>query len=282
MTKTEKVTYRRDHDSSEVAATTTIRVDGKAFHTALRHALPCTLTEHEYRPTLSAVLLERTATGLRLVATDTFRLLVQDLACDWQGEERGVLVPAAFVKFLLSGTATPQGEWTVVLGEVDTKEGTRRGLGVFGEAGPRSRMKAFGFVAPQVEGQYINYDKVIPRSSETEVLLSPAEAVVALKQVMPAAKRDAGRTELWCEGNNLYLRAEAKGEIAAETWGLLAEYCPVPSVHLGANVSYLLDYLKWQEGEVSLRLNGPLNSLLFANGRSTYVVMPMMLDQKGR
>jgi DNA polymerase-3 subunit beta len=68
----------------ETRMTTTHRIDAAALADALTAVLRCTSDEHEL-PVITGVLLEPTDTGLRLVATDKYRLAIWDLPS--HGEE---------------------------------------------------------------------------------------------------------------------------------------------------------------------------------------------------
>jgi DNA polymerase-3 subunit beta len=261
-----------------------ITLNGKAFCEAVKHALRCTYPDRDKfyrpRPQLSAVLFEHHEGRLRLVATDTYRLLVQDLACDWQGEGDSIIVPGAWLKGLLKQASSPKGMWSLSIGMVAAEEGEQRGLSVKGEHGPTKVLSSFAAETPQVSGEYPDWQKQVPRAFESQVALLPTETVTALKQVNVAARDDANRTELWRDGPDLYLRAQSDDVVAETSAPVAGHYSEGPTAHVGASVAYLLDYLKWQKGEVVMGLNGPVNPMYFQNGASFYVVMPMQLDPR--
>lgn len=59
-------------------------VDGRALWAALAQVTPAA-SKDQSRPILTAVLFEAEADGLRLTATDSYRLHLTTLACDWRG-----------------------------------------------------------------------------------------------------------------------------------------------------------------------------------------------------
>ena len=163
-----------------------VRMDATALAEALRQVIPAA-SRDDARPILTGVLLVAEGSGLRLVATDSYRLGVRDLpgesvlAAHLSGaaaEGRHVLVPAKALRelqrLLGSGAgpgsaAAPGTENTVELSFSD-----RDACFDTGRARVSTRL---------IEGQFPNYQQLIP-SGYPNRLVVPREAFIeAVKRV---------------------------------------------------------------------------------------------------
>ena len=163
-----------------------VRMDAAALAEALRQVIPAA-SRDDARPILTGVLLVAEGSGLRLVATDSYRLGVRDLpgesvlAAHLSGaaaEGRHVLVPAKALaelqRLLGSGAspgsaAAPGTENTVELSFSD-----RDACFDTGRARVSTRL---------IEGQFPNYQQLIP-SGYPNRLVVPREAFIeAVKRV---------------------------------------------------------------------------------------------------
>jgi DNA polymerase-3 subunit beta len=163
-----------------------VRMDATALAEALRQVIPAA-SRDDARPILTGVLLVAEGTGLRLVATDSYRLGVRDLPGESvlaehlsgaAAEGRHVLVPAKALgelqRLLGSGAgpgaaAAPGTENTVELSFSD-----RDACFDTGRARVSTRL---------IEGQFPNYQQLIP-SGYPNRLVVPREAFTeAVKRV---------------------------------------------------------------------------------------------------
>ena len=107
-----------DYPRLPTPASSAVTLDAAAFGEALRQVVRAASTD-EARPILTGVLLTAENDGLRLVATDSYRLAVRDLpGVSVLGADQKVLVPGralAELQRLLGGG----GELTLRLGEHD-------------------------------------------------------------------------------------------------------------------------------------------------------------------
>jgi DNA polymerase-3 subunit beta len=124
---------------------TGVRVQAATLSDALRQVVPA-VSRDDARPILTGVLLTASGEGLRLVATDSYRLAVRDLpgVTDFLAEGQRVLVAGrglAEVQRLLG-----EGEIEVVLSDREV---------VF-------RVGATEVTTRLIEGQFPNYEQLIP------------------------------------------------------------------------------------------------------------------------
>lgn len=141
-------------------------LDTEAFATALRQVLPAAATDPA-RPILSGVLLAAEESGLRLVATDSYRLAVRDLpGATVLSAGQSVVIPAAAlaeVVRLLSTTDTA----TLRLSDKEA----------------HFEVGSVRLSTRLVEGQYPNYKALIPAAQPNRLVMAKAELVAALGRI---------------------------------------------------------------------------------------------------
>jgi DNA polymerase-3 subunit beta len=128
-----------------------------------------------------------------------------------------------------------------------------------------------------IEGTYPNYEQVVPKDNEKEVLVDKVSFLKALRRtsIMSREKTNAIRLDLENEKITLISMnpdiGEAREEISAQYKG--------EQMTIGYNARYLMDILQSMDGdEVVLRLQEPLSPTLVketGNEEYTCVVMPM-------
>lgn len=164
---------------SEVAGSG-VRMDAAALAEALRQVISAA-SRDDARPILTGVLLVAEGSGLRLVATDSYRLAVRDLP--------GETVLAA----ALSGAAA-EGRHVLVpakaLGEVQRLlgSGEREGAGAQVEVSFSDRDACFNTGRAQVstrliEGQFPNYQQLIPAGYSNRLTVPRETFIEAVKRV---------------------------------------------------------------------------------------------------
>ena len=130
-----------------------------------------------------------------------------------------------------------------------------------------------------IEGQYPNYESVIPNFHEKRVTVACAELEASLRRALIVAREDAYRVVLRTEGDTLQISAEIQdvGKVAEEVaCRLVGE-----PVEMAFSCRYLLDVLEALDTEeVNLDVSGPLNPGMVraeGDGEFLYVVMPMQI-----
>ncbi|MCU1394235.1 MAG: dnaN [Ilumatobacteraceae bacterium] len=156
---------------------------------ALRQVVRAASTD-EARPILTGVMLTAEAEGLRMVATDSYRLAVRDLpGASVLGADQKVLVPGRALSELqrLVGNAS---ELTLRLGE---REAT------FEVGGTRLTTRL-------IEGEFPNYRQLIPPSYPNKLTVARDALMEAIRRVKILA-RDATPIRLQMTADSLRLTA---------------------------------------------------------------------------
>jgi len=201
------------------------------FAEALRQVVPAAAND-ETRPMLTGVLLtSESGTGLRLVATDSYRLAKRELAgATVLAEGQRVLVPAralSELQRLLSSAS----ELTVRLGETDA------GF----EVGP------VVLTTRLIEGDFPNYGQLIPASYPNRLDVSRDTLVDAVKRVRLLVKDATTPVRMALRSGTIELsvsdaeRGQAVEEIDAKYEGT--------DMTIAFNPAYLIDGLEAAGGD---------------------------------
>lgn len=173
---------------------TGVRVEAGALADALRQVVPAA-SRDDARPILTGVLLTAAGGGLRLVATDSYRLAVRDLQGVTRFLEEGqrVLVAGrglAEVQRLLSG-----GEIEVILADREV---------VF-------RVDGTEVTARLIEGDFPNYEQLIPSGYPNRLTVSREVIHAAIERVRLVGQgRDTAPIRLAMTSEGLELSAVAQ------------------------------------------------------------------------
>ena len=244
-----------------------VRFDAAALVGALRQVLPAASTD-DNRPILTGVLLAAAdpsegAEGLRLVATDSYRLAVVDLpGVSVLSSGKSVLVPSRALSEL-SKALGDDGEITLRLGERDASfaaEGTT-------------------ITTRLIEGDYPNYQGLIPSNQPNMLTVNREALIEALRRVKLLA-RDATPVRLQMSRDGLELRAVTQ-DVGEGSESLDAGY-DGEDLTVAFNPDYLLAGIEAAGGdEVSLATIDSLKPAVVRNPTTDdflYLLMPVRVQ----
>ncbi|HYH50484.1 MAG TPA: DNA polymerase III subunit beta [Acidimicrobiia bacterium] len=206
-----------------------VRMDATALAEALRQVIPAA-SRDDARPILTGVLLVAEGSGLRLVATDSYRLGVRDLpgesvlAAHLSGaaaEGRHVLVPAKALgelqRLLGSGAAPGSSSAPGTENTVELSFSDRDACFDTGRARVSTRL---------IEGQFPNYQQLIPTGYPNRLVVTREGLIEAVKRVRLIGRdRDNAPIRLTMSSSGLELTTivhdvgEAKEELDAKYEG---------------------------------------------------------------
>jgi DNA polymerase-3 subunit beta len=237
-----------------------VKVAAGEFARALRQVVGAASKE-EIRPILTGVLLAPHGDGLRLVATDSYRLAVRDLpGVNPFTEGQKVLVSA-------KGLAEVQrlagdGEIEIVLGERDVVFRTARAE----------------VTARRIEGEFPNYEQLIPSGYPNRLIVDRDELAAAVQRVMIVGQgRDTVAVRLAMHDGGVDLSVNAQ-EVGSSEESLDAKY-EGTDLTVAFNPQFLLDGIEAIDAEqVALDTLDPLKpaTLRPATGDGfLYLLMPV-------
>ena len=229
------------------------------------HMTTFAASKEETRSLLMGVLFEARGSNLTLVATDTHRLAWKQAAI---GQELSTPVSAVI-------PAKPLIELERVLKNSSDDTVHIR----FGASQAQFRTADVTLVSRLLDGQFPNYDKVIPKNAERKIHFDRAQLLDAVRRVYIVAKGSAEKAILTTKGNLVEMTAESSDV------GKAFEEVPVSmdgeDITIAFNARYLVEVLGIMDGEqVSLELSGSLNpGILRPSGSEgfLYDVMPMQV-----
>ncbi len=249
-----------------------VRFDAESLVAALRQVLPAASSD-DNRPILTGVLLAAAggdggAEGLRLVATDSYRLAVRDLpGVSVLSSGKSVLVPSNALGEL-SRALGAGGEITLRLGERDASFTAEREDG--GGIVLTTRL---------IEGDYPNYQGLIPQNQPNTLTVAREPFAEALRRVKLLA-RDATPVRLEMSADGLELKAVTQ-DVGQGSESLDATYTG-EDLTVAFNPDYLLAGVEAAAGdEITL---ATIDSLKPAVVRSTasedylYLLMPVRVQ----
>jgi DNA polymerase-3 subunit beta len=241
----------------------TVTLDAGPFAEALRQVIPAA-SRDDARPILTGVLLTATDDGLRLVATDSYRLAVRDLS--------GVGMLSAGQRVLVGARALQEVQRVFSNGELRVTLGERE---VQFASDDRS------ITARLIEGEFPNYEQLIPSGYPNKLTVPRAtlEEAVRLMQIVGEG-REGTPVRLSMSGEGLELSATAQ-ERADATEALDAKF-EGTDLAVAFNPQFLLDGLLVIEGEEAVLET--LDALKPATLRGTdkpnflYLLMPVRIS----
>jgi DNA polymerase III subunit beta len=171
-----------------------VRLAAGALSEALRQVVPAA-SRDDARPILTGVLLTATAAGLRLVATDSYRLAVRDLqgVTSFLGEGQKVLV---------AGRGLSEVQRLLGDGEIEVVLSDREVVFRVGETEVTTRL---------IEGDFPNYEQLIPSGYPNRLTVSRDVLRAAVERVRLVGQgRDTAPIRLAMSGEGLELSAVAQ------------------------------------------------------------------------
>ncbi len=214
------------------------------------------------RPVLTGVLWEFTPKTVRLVATDGFRLAVEELAVTVTTDQKSLLVPSRVVGEVVRLASSSD---KIFIGHLPT---TNQIYFMIGETLVVSQLLA---------GNFPDYQKILPKEFGTEINVSKGELLQALKAAHIFARDNSNMVRWSVEESEIAIQSSSpeRGECLINV--------PIKldgdTIEIIFNARYVLDYLNVIESDtVLISLGGKLAPAMFRDsGREggQYVVMPI-------
>ena len=220
----------------------------------------------ETRPVLTGILVSAQDSGLRMVATDSYRLSVKETALDSPlsgGFEANV--PARTLQELARIAQQEEAE-TVSVSALANQV-------VFGVGGVRLSSRL-------IEGQFPNYRQLLPESVEHELHVSGGELTEVVRRVSLLATRPHDPLRLSFREGEVTVSAQS-ADVGEASEALPIDFHGEP-MEIGFNPGFLRDGLESVEsGDLVLKLISPLRPGLIESADGSgfvYLIMPIRLN----
>ncbi len=248
----------------EPAADTRMTLPAAAFVETVERVAR-SASKDETRPVLTGILISATASELRMVATDSYRLSVKRTTLEQQlAGNLEVNVPARALQELARiATQTQSTELSASVGQNQV---------VF-------ELDGVVLSSRLIDGQFPNYRQLIPETVEHELRLSTPELTDVVRRISLLAQKNTPLKLAFAEGE-LTVSAQAPDV------GEASETIPVPfrgePFEIGFNPDFLRDGLESvDDDEFVFKLISPLRPGLLESpqpGDFVYLVMPIRLN----
>jgi len=220
----------------------------------------------ETRPMLTGALLRIADGEMTVVATDTHRLALRKLT----GLEG---LPDAPVRAIVPARALNELARSLPR---DEDEPVKVQLG---ERLIQFSVPGLTIASRLIEGEFPNYEKVIPTDFDRKLTAKREELAIALRRALIVAREDANRVVLAAEGDALRISADSQDV------GHASEEVPVSldgaPIEIAFNARYLLDVVNAiAADDIEIELSGPLSPGAvrpLGEADYLYVLMPMQI-----
>ncbi|MEP6624191.1 MAG: DNA polymerase III subunit beta [Acidimicrobiia bacterium] len=242
---------------------TTVSVDAEPLAEALRQVIPAA-SRDDARPILTGVLIMATATGIRLVATDSYRLGVRDL--------EGVGMLAEGQKVLVGARGLNEVQRVFSSGQINVTLGDRE---------VRFANESRSVTTRLIEGDFPSYEQLIPSGYPNKLTVSRAalEEAVRLMQIVGEG-REGTPVRLAMSASGLELSATAQ-ERADAAEAIDAKF-EGTDLTVAFNPQFLLDGLLAINGEEAvLESMDPLKPATLRSAEHPefmYLLMPVRIS----
>lgn len=247
----------------------TFSLDREAVEKGLGQVAMAAATD-ESRPIFTGVKMELDEKKLRLAATDGYRLSVKTvLNLKGLKKQKSLVVPARALMELVRAIAATETEAKEVV--LAATEEERQLIMAYGEVEVVTRI---------LEGEFPDFDKIIPTSHTTAIVLDAEELLQAVRAAAVFAKDSANIVRFKVSDSGLLISANAPqvGENEVELSGKKTG----EDAEIAFNSRYLLEMLNVIEvKELKLEMSGPLSPGMFKPKEDNgliHIIMPVRVQ----
>jgi DNA polymerase-3 subunit beta len=222
------------------------------------------VSDDETRYFMNGVFMEKTAEGLVLVATDGRRLSYVKKEFDARIPDfKGVIIPPKVLGLVLKRAPD---EGLIEIAVTDKS--------IF------FRFGSYKISSVLIEGQFPNYQKVIPESQKNRILLKRTDLLDAMKRVAIFVEQKSRRT-FFAISDGLIVISSEESDLGTAREEFACEYSG-PEVTIALNYKYVEEPLKVMDTEnISIEFTEPNRAITVSPDPSEdyfHVVMPMQIE----
>ena len=223
----------------------------------------------ENRPIFTGCLIEANSEELNVVAVDGFRLALRKLPMASDTEKFSAIVPGKYLNEIVKN-----------LQDIDDviEIGISKNQALF-------ELKNCKIVSRLLEGDFLNYNNVIPKEKETRIKVNKAALQTAIERaaifsISAAEKEKKYPIKIYVSLGSIIISCtsqigDAKEEVLVETTG--------KELEIGFNPKYLVDALKViEDDEVYLDFGSNISPCVIrplVDDKYTYMVLPVRLKE---
>jgi DNA polymerase-3 subunit beta len=241
-----------------------VKVAAGPLSQGLRQVVPAA-SRDDARPILTGVLIAATADGVRLVATDSYRLAVRDLpGVSLLTEGRSVLVGAKGLGEL-QRLLPNEGEVEVFLGERDVT----------------FRLDGTQLTARLVEGEFPNYQQLVPSGYPNKLTVERDALADAVNRVRLVGGQNRDSSPIRLAMNTAGLELSATAQDVGQSYEPVEAKYEGGELTVAFNSQFLLDGLEAAGSpEIAIETVDPLKPAVLRGSESAdflYLLMPVRI-----
>lgn len=240
----------------------TIQIPFKTFSSMVRRVARV-VSRDDSRPILSGVLIDVHENKIRMVATDSYRLALEEHELESAQEEFSAVISGTF----LNDLANLPAEYELI----DFALSENQIIARYGN---------YTFINRRIEGNYPNYNQLLPDSYTTKADFNTKQLLDAAKRVSLVTNNTAPiRLDINFGSKTTQLSSTTQDIGAAQE--TITSDVEGEDVQIAFNAHYLIDGLSsFSENEISLNLQGSVKPGIFRNKENNYLylIMPVRLS----
>ena len=215
----------------------------------------------DVRPMLAGVYMETEEDRVNMVATDSFQFAMNTLPVEKTLQKKSCIIPGKTVQELSRMTDESAAEdFTITFSRTHIKADTGSAC----------------LVARLLEGNYIEYKRLIPKECKTRVLINKAALAESVDRATLVAREGNNSVKLSFKEGALFLSAEsAAGKIEED----MNVQIMGPDIDIAFNPHYIMNVLKNIVGEnIYMEMNSSINPCVIraqAEEGSLFLIVPM-------
>ena len=222
------------------------------------------VSKDQSRAVLTGVLISTSDEGLRMVATDSYRLAVADIALEGVQENFEAIVSGVFLQEV---AGLPKMEENITIGLTANQI-------VF-------TYQNMVLINRRIEGNFPNYRQIIPQSWATKTCFTTQELITAVKRVgLVSALSSPVKIDINAEAGNAIINAATQDVGSAEE--VVGCEAAGESIQIALNHQYVLDGLmSVSTDQVFFETSSPMKPGIFRAGAGEnflYLVMPVRVS----
>lgn len=241
---------------------TSVHIPFKIFSDGIKKVARV-VSRDDSRPILSGVFIQVEEGILRLVATDSYRLALEELPIEDNNSSFSAVISGNFLNDLAS---LPAENETIELALSENQIIARYGN--------------YTFINRRIEGNYPNYNQLLPENISTKVVFNTKQLLDAAKRVSLVSNNTSPVRFNINNGSQTTQLSSTSQDIGAaqETVSSSVEG---EDVEIAFNAHYLIDGLtSFTDNEIVLELQGGVKPGIFKtqNNNFIYLIMPVRLS----
>ncbi|MGE5585310.1 MAG: DNA polymerase III subunit beta [Bacillota bacterium] len=230
------------------------------------------------RPFLTGVLVALDSDGVRFVATDTFRLALRKVSFSSdEGSAAAPSAPSSSVRQMIIPARAFAEVGRIVQAEEAEVEIYASANQVAFKCGKTT------VVSRLIDGQFPNYERVIPKTWKSRMLVETPKLLEAVERVAVLGRDEFGTVKLGFGGDTVTISANAP-DVGTAFEEMTVGTSEGESGETALRARYLLDALRAvDDEEITLEVTGPISPVVLKRpgeqaGDYLYLIMPVTVN----